>query len=761
MKTIANKISAVFLIIGVLFLNSVNAQKVKSISPLKGGISGGTTVIIKGSGFTTKKLESIIFGSTGVLVSSNNVKSDSIILVKSPVNANPPLTGVPVEVVFNGKTCTNKPKFFYQYPSVTGFSPDTVSTKGNQIIKIKGSYFSGANYVNFGAAGSQPINVTDTLVTVKTPAHVAKSVSVSVEVHGYKAKAPQKIVYWDKPKKNKKKKKTIVGSYTLSLENLTGLGPNYKVYVLGYSTGSKKILTVNADKQGVFTKVKKKNGFVESYELGTDITSIQLSNTNPIIGARIYFFVANTSKTYKDNSGKTGNGNLGFSYSNYGVAVNQVSNPPQSDFPQYSYIEPTFESGQGLFMDVSMVDGFFFPLSLIAEDAARNELGRVGQNAGISAEQVSNAYKPFMKKYNNSTAYNDLSVKADKNLTVLVNPGLYLASKTSALEKVFDDALNTLFTDASLNMNIWQKDKKGNPYFFNVKPKSGVTFPGTTNTHDALEFTASGLSESLYVFNPVGFSVVSYEDSQTNKRLPIKGSIKKGILTFETPLPSSVGILEGMYVSNASCAANTEITITGITKNSLGEIVSLNVNTAPKCVIKTTQFKFSKAPTNYYQSSGQMTFAGSGLFADGAIRYPNNANLQVILNGLENQLSTALNRGVALTKAVGNDNGRTTTLWGKETSWYPLGVTQNLFSYFMHTATVKGVNIFSLPAKAAKSAQGTKMAQAYGFSYDENPIEFIKTNQPPVPSEFTGTYPDGTTQLKLVLGPWLHKKKQK
>lgn len=50
-------------------------------------------------------------------------------------------------------------------------------------------------------------------------------------------------------------------------------------------------------------------------------------------------------------------------------------------------------------MDVSMVDGFFFSLSLIAEDAAGNELGRVGQNSGISAEQVSNAYKPFMKKY--------------------------------------------------------------------------------------------------------------------------------------------------------------------------------------------------------------------------------------------------------------------------------------------------------------------------------------------------------------------------
>lgn len=94
MKTIANKISTVFLIIGVLFFNSVNAQKVESISPSKGGISGGTTVTIKGSGFTTKKLESIIFGSTGVLVSSNNVKTDSIIEVKSPVNANPPLTGV-------------------------------------------------------------------------------------------------------------------------------------------------------------------------------------------------------------------------------------------------------------------------------------------------------------------------------------------------------------------------------------------------------------------------------------------------------------------------------------------------------------------------------------------------------------------------------------------------------------------------------------------------------------------------------------------
>ncbi|AUC14611.1 hypothetical protein BTO06_05425 [Tenacibaculum sp. SZ-18] len=79
----------------------------------------------------------------------------------------------------------------------------------------------------------------------------------------------------------------------------------------------------------------------------------------------------------------------------------------------------------------------------------------------------------------------------------------------------------------------------------------------------------------------------------------------------------------------------------------------------------------------------------------------------------------------------------------------------------MHAATVKGKNIFSLPANAVKSVTGAKIGQAYGFSYDENPMEFKRTNQPLVPSEFTGSYPKGTIQLKLVLGPWKTKKTNK
>lgn len=755
MKIIKHTIFTLITFIGVICIGKMHAQSVKSIYPTSGSLNGQTKVVIKGSGFTSKKLESVILGAVGIPVTTNNVKSDSIIEVLTPAVNKP--QSVNVEVVFNGLTCENKPVFNYEKPVITSFFPISTSTKGKEVITIKGKYFSGASYVKFGKAGNPPLTVTDTLITVKNPPHIAGKVNVSVEVQTHFGVAKKKLSYTSTHTK-KKKKKTIVGSYNLSLDNLTGLDSNYKVYVLGYSTKSKKALTLGTSKVGKFTSIIDSTGYIKSYELGKDITSIELRNTNPIVGARIYFFVANTTKKYNDNSGKTGNGNLGFSYSQLGAAVNQVGNPPQSDFPQYSYIEPTFESGQGLFMDVSMVDGFFFPLSLIAEDAKGKELGRVGQTAGISAEEVSNAYGPFMNNFSNSTAYNDLSMNVDKNLTVLVNPGLYLASQISTLETVFDDALNSLFTDTTLNMNIWQKNNDGTQFYFRGTPKSNVTFPGTSNTHDAIEFISPTNPEKFYVFNPVGFSVVSYLDSKSKNRKPITGIIKKGVLTFDTPLPSDVGIIKGMYVSNASCKPNTSVTISKVNTNTSGEIVSVNIDTGSKCASTSKQFKFSKAPKNYYQSSGQMTFAGSGLFADGGIRYPNNANLQVILNGLENQLTTALNRGVALTKAVGSEKGRTTTLWGKERSWYPAGTIQNLFSYFMHTAKVKGKNIFSPPTNAVESARGDKMAQAYGFAYDENPIEFKKTNQPPVPSEFTGTYPTGTTQLRLVLGPWKTKK---
>lgn len=743
MKTTKKAVLAISMLIMMVY--KLPAQTITSISPTSGSLVGNTTVTIKGTGFTTKT-PTVFFGKVKILSSNIRVVSDKEIIVKNlPVNS---VQSVSVKVIVNGQKALSPTNFDFKLPEITSVSPDSSSVKGNEIITIKGNYLSGATYVKFDQAGNPPLTVNDTIITVKNPPHVSGQVDVKVEVQGkYSAtNTNSKFTYISNVPR---------GTYTLSLENLTGLSKKYKVYVLGFSTGSQKMLTVNpVTLEGEFTSITSNNGYIESYELGAEITSIELSNQNPIVGARVYFFIADTSKTYNDNASKTLNGNLGFPFSKKGASVTQVGNPPQTDFPPYSYIEPTFEANQGLYIDVSMVDGFFFPLSIIAEDKNSKELDRIGVSKGITAADVINAYKPFMANVKANKVYDDLYHVVNSDLTVLLNPGLYLENNVSALETVFDEALNKLFTDATLKMNIWQNGDNKFQAYYDVKPVL-KTFPKTSNTHEALEFTSVGAT-TLHMFNPVGFSVVSYLDNTSTSpaRKAIEGSISNSVLTFTTPLPLDTGLTVGMYVSSNGCAIDGKTIITEINTTSKG-IVSVNVNTKATCTSPNLQYKFAKAPTNYYYSSGQMTFAGIGLFADGPYRYPNNENLQIVVNGLENQISTALNRGVAVkTFTDTSSKGYTTKNWGVETNWYPSGEPQNIFSYFMHTAKVNGINIFSLPKNSVQSARGDAMARAYGFAYDENPVGNSNQVQPQVPSEFPGAYPKGTTKLKLVLGAW-------
>lgn len=747
---------------------SLNAQSVKakntvtitSMTPTSGSFVGNTLITLKGTGFNKDSTAGVFLKNAanpnGIGVAVVNYLSDSVITFNSPPRSGAGTYSVYLELLKNAKKINSPSNFDYKLPEIIAITPDSTSTKGNKTIAIAGRYFSNqtnAVVVNFDSAGATIIEVSDTLIKVKNPnSPSAKTTYVSVGVLGqFSAQNDaSKFTYTsDKPD----------SIYTISLENLTGLSKKYKIFVLGYSTNSQKMLTVNSELMGTFTPMPSTpdSGYVESYELGKEITKITVSSTNPIVGARIYFFVADTTVSYKDSSNRTSNHNLGFKYLASGANVNQVMNPPQMDYPQYSYIEATFESNQGLFIDISTVDGFFFPISLLAQNNAGVELDRIGQPNSITAHQIISAYKPFMKNLQlggePAEPYNSLFYPVNQDLTALLNPGLYLDGNVSRLETVFDSALNVLFTDSSLNMNIWQNGKGNFNAYYDVVPVKNKTFPGTNNSHSALEFKCD-TSKSLYAFNPVGFSVVSYEDASTKMRKAIMGTIQSKVLTFETPLPSNVGLSIGMYVSSGGGS------IDGITK-----ISKINMNRAKDKIISVVldscsnysssfQYKFSKAPTNYYYSSGQMTYAGIGLFADGAYRYADK-NDQTVVNGLENQISTALNRGVAVVKF--NDTtskGRTTKNWAIETGWYPKGEPQNYFSYFMHTGKVGDQHIFSLPNGKVKSARGEYMSKAYGFAYDENPNPLGGYDGPQVPSEFSGVFPKGTKKLLLVLGPW-------
>jgi hypothetical protein len=150
-------------------------------------------------------------------------------------------------------------------------------------------------------------------------------------------------------------------------------------------------------------------------------------------------------------------------------------------------------------------------------------------------------------------------------------------------------------------------------------------------------------------------------------------------------------------------------------------------------------------------SAGGMVFANNGVFADPSANAINGGNSTIALN-LQNQIVSALNRGVAIAPGAigGGAAGYSSAYWGTESNWYPANTTQNLFSKFMHTGQVAGTPIFTQPAGAMNG-----MGQAYGFAYDENPgpVPPAPVGQPSVPSKFDPV-PNGTTTVTVTLGPW-------
>ena len=169
----------------------------------------------------------------------------------------------------------------------------------------------------------------------------------------------------------------------------------------------------------------------------------------------------------------------------------------------------------------------------------------------------------------------------------------------------------------------------------------------------------------------------------------------------------------------------------------------------------------TRDPSGAYQtneSAGEMVWANDGVFADAS------ANVLVsqasspavsptaVVEGLERDIVSALNRGVALLGNSGNTAGSNSVYWGTETNWYPSTQTYNYFSRFMHTAKISGTNIFNPPSPSANDAQSEVMGQAYGFGFDESPVH-AGAGQPNVPSKFDPV-PAGTSTITVTFTPW-------
>lgn len=162
---------------------------------------------------------------------------------------------------------------------------------------------------------------------------------------------------------------------------------------------------------------------------------------------------------------------------------------------------------------------------------------------------------------------------------------------------------------------------------------------------------------------------------------------------------------------------------------------------------------------NQGETSGAMVFSQNCVFNDAStnVLIADNGTGTAVVENLELQISSALNRGVALQGGTDGLNADNSTYWNTESNWYPASQNFNYFAWFMHTATVHdsthntNVNIFVPPSPSANDNQGNLMGQAYGFAFDESP-DFV-ANPPNVPSKFD-TVPTGTTTMTVTFTPW-------
>ncbi len=537
-------------------------------------------------------------------------------------------------------------------------------------------------------------------------------------------------------------------NYSLPIVDSTGLAAgSHTVYVVGYSVASLQQLQFTGD-TGTFVAYTQASGTLPVYTLTASPSSLSLPSDVAITGARVYFFV--------DTAGL---GPPAISYSGSGASVTQPGNPPNSTVPPYSFVEITVPTASGLpTIDIQTVDGFVFPLSITLNDS----LGQVGQpttvGSSVTRTSILAAYAPFMTALGTiGDPYQKLKFSQDGG--GLLNPFTYLQAQTStgeltnlgsSLNDVFDAEVDTLFANPHLSI----QGVSSGPIpaqTYTVSAYGYAMYPGASVPHMALQLSGSA-GDDFKVFNPVGMTVMNAV--QNGVRAPIYGTINGTTLHFSAPLPAN-SLRPGLFVNGAGTDPNTTA-IQNVQVGPLGVIVGVVLNQNLGHPAPNSQYLFSIAP-GLYQTSGAMVFGNSGVFADSHVQ-ESNADRQTVLANIENQLVSALNRGVANLGPTSGAAGYSSAYWGTETYWYPSTTTQNLFSLFMHTGvvTVDGIStpIF-LQNNPVNCARNVAMGQAYGFAFDENPgpVPPAPNGQPEVPSKFDPV-PENTTTMTITLGAW-------
>jgi hypothetical protein len=180
---------------------------VTSATPNFGPASGGTSVVLRGSGFT---------GATAVTVQGGaatfTVDSDTQISLVTGAAA----TGGPASIVVVTPAGQATTTFTYQLagfpaPTVTSISASTGATAGGTTVVITGTNFISTATVSFGGAPARIVVNSGTQITATTPAGSAGTVDVGVTTPGGAATLANAFTY---------------GSNVVPAPTITAVAPN-------------------------------------------------------------------------------------------------------------------------------------------------------------------------------------------------------------------------------------------------------------------------------------------------------------------------------------------------------------------------------------------------------------------------------------------------------------------------------------------------------------------------------------------------------
>lgn len=163
------------------FVATAAAPVIGGLTPTRGPSSGGTAVTITGVGFTG------VIGAAGVTfdganAASYSVDSDTQITAISPAHAAGPFDVIVTRVGLPSVPDANSTFTFVDAPTITAaLSPTSGPMTGGTTVTVTGTDFFGATGVTFGGDAGTDLSVTsDTVLTVKTPAHAVGQVDVVV-----------------------------------------------------------------------------------------------------------------------------------------------------------------------------------------------------------------------------------------------------------------------------------------------------------------------------------------------------------------------------------------------------------------------------------------------------------------------------------------------------------------------------------------------------------------------------------------------------